>query len=69
MGQVELGNVVEGASGSALRFAGVPVDGTSGTFAKKAPKGAPLYDTANGVAYVNTGTQASPVWTKVGTQT
>lgn len=30
--------------------------------------GAQLQDTTNGVAYVNTGTAATPTWTKVGTQ-
>ena len=34
-----------------------------------APKGALLTDTTNGVLYVQTGTAASPTWTKVGTQT
>lgn len=33
-----------------------------------APKGAPLYDTTNGIAYINTGTATVPTWTKVGTQ-
>jgi len=28
-----------------------------------------LSDTTNKIAYINTGTQASPVWTKIGTQT
>lgn len=34
-----------------------------------APKGAVLTDTTNGIAYVNTGTAASPTWTKIGVQT
>jgi len=34
-----------------------------------APKGAMLTDTTNGIAYINTGTDASPTWTKIGTQT
>lgn len=34
-----------------------------------APKGAPLTDTTNGIAYINTGTADAPTWTKVGTQT
>jgi len=32
-------------------------------------KGQLLTDTTNGIVYVNTGTAAVPVWTKVGTQT
>jgi hypothetical protein len=34
-----------------------------------APKGALLSDTTNGILYIQTGTSASPTWTKVGTQT
>lgn len=34
-----------------------------------APKGALLTDTTNGILYIQTGTAASPTWTKVGTQT
>lgn len=33
-----------------------------------APKGTPLTDTDNGIAYINTGTEYEPTWTKVGTQ-
>jgi hypothetical protein len=36
---------------------------------KGASKGQLLVDTTNGVLYINTGTGAAPVWTKVGTQT
>jgi hypothetical protein len=42
--------------------AGAPVDGTSGSFAGVAEKGALLLDTTNGTLYQNTGTKASPVW-------
>lgn len=49
--------------------AGVPVDGTSGTFAGIAAKGDLLTDTTNAILYINTNTLASPTWTKVGTQT
>ena len=49
------------------RKAGAPVDGT--TMATVALKGALLIDTTNAILYINTGTQASPTWTKVGTQT
>jgi hypothetical protein len=31
-------------------------------------KGTLLTDTANGIAYINTGNDVFPVWTKVGTQ-
>ncbi len=48
------------------RYDGAPVDGA--TFAGTAKKGALLIDTANGVLYINTGTQDSPVWTVVGSQ-
>lgn len=33
-----------------------------------APKGGLLSDTTNGIVYVNTGTDTTPTWTKVGTQ-
>lgn len=59
-------NVIEGVIGI-LRNAGAPTDGT--TFAGKAAKGCLLVDTTNAILYINTGTQASPTWTKVGTQT
>jgi hypothetical protein len=41
--------------------------GVNGT-AIGSPKGAILTDTTNGIAYINTGTQAAPTWTKTGTQ-
>jgi hypothetical protein len=49
-----------------LQNAGVP-GGT--TFQNVAAKGALLVDTTNGKLYINTGTQAAPTWTVVGTQT
>jgi hypothetical protein len=52
-----------------LYNAGAPTNGTSGTFAGIAMKGALLVDTTNAILYINTNTQASPTWTKVGTQT
>lgn len=58
-------NIVPGAIGIYLN-AGAPVDGT--TFNGIAPKGALLVDTTNAVLYINTGSQASNAWTKVGTQ-
>lgn len=45
-----------------FRKAGAPVNGTSGTMAGVALKGAVLEDTTNGVLYINTNTQASPTW-------
>lgn len=33
-----------------------------------APKGGILSDTSNGIAYINTGTDTTPTWTKIGTQ-
>lgn len=48
---------------------GAPVDGTSGTNVGLSAKGTLLTDETNGILYINTGTLASPTWTKVGTQT
>jgi hypothetical protein len=59
-------NVFEGSFGPLLN-AGAPTNGT--TYATKAAKGCLLIDTTNALLYINTGTQASPTWTKVGTQT
>jgi hypothetical protein len=39
------------------------------TTGRGAPKGGLLQDSTNGKLYVNTGTDASPTWTVVGTQT
>lgn len=49
--------------------AGVPVDGTSGTFAGFAPPGAELIDTTGADTYQNTNTLASPTWTLMATRT
>ena len=38
------------------------VNGTTGTFAGQAGKGALLIDFANAILYMNTGTLASPIW-------
>lgn len=51
-----------------FRLAGEPVNGTSGSFAGLALKGALLVDVTNAVLYINTNTQASPTWTMVGEQ-
>ena len=58
-------NSVAGGFGIYL-FAGAP---TGSTFAGTAPKGALLVDTTNAKLYINGGSQASPTWTVVGTQT
>lgn len=57
--------IIEGALGMYFN-AGAP---SGSTYAGIAPKGATLTDTTNGKLYINTGTQASPTWTVVGTQT
>ena len=70
---IETSGVIEGAAGigNPITSAGAPVNGIvgTGTAAGRAPKGAKLTDTTNGIDYINTGTQASVVWTKTGTQT
>ena len=48
--------------------AGAPVNGAGGTLAGMAGKGALLVDTTNARLFINTGTQASPTWTLVGSQ-
>lgn len=47
-------------------FAGIPTNGTSGTFAAYAGPGALLLDITNGGSYINTGTRLSPTWTSTG---
>lgn len=49
-------------------MAGVPVDGTSGSFAGEVGKGSKLVNTLTGIWYTNTGTKASPTWTTIGSQ-
>ena len=46
--------------------ASAPTDGTSGTYANAAPTGTILFCSANGVAYQNVGTLASPRWEPFG---
>lgn len=62
------GKIAPGTYGIYLN-AGAPTSGGSGTFVNIAPVGALLIDTTNAKLYINTGTQASPTWTVVGTQT
>lgn len=49
--------------------AGVPSNGTSGTLAGFAQPSDLLSDTTNSVLYQNTGTSASPTWSKVSAET
>ena len=42
--------------------------GVTATY-RDVPPGTALYDTTNKIAYIHTGTQGAPTWTKVGTQT
>jgi hypothetical protein len=56
------GNEIAGARVRTYENAGAPVDGTSGTLAGVAKKGALLVDTTNANLYINTGTKASPTW-------
>lgn len=61
-------NLQDALNVSAWKFAGTPVNGTSGTFAGKAIKGQLLVDTTGAKLYINTNTLASPTWTVVGSQ-
>ena len=61
--------IIEGSSPRPYTNAGAPTNGTSGTLAGTAAKGALLVNTSNGKLYVNSGTAASPTWTLIGTQT
>jgi hypothetical protein len=55
-----------GTQSSALfHNAGAPSNGTNGTLAGIAGKGAILADTTNGVLYQNTGSLSSPTWTVI----
>jgi hypothetical protein len=61
--------IIEGSRQRPYYNAGAPTNGTSGTLAGEAEKGAVLIDSTNGKAYINTNTQASPTWMVIGTQT
>lgn len=52
-------------SSAIFHNAGSPTNGTSGTGAGIAGKGALLIDTTNGALYQNTNTLASPTWTQI----
>lgn len=45
-----------------LNISGAPVNGTSGSYAGQAGKGALLIDYTNGVVYFNSNTKTSPTW-------
>ncbi|HEY8622693.1 MAG TPA: hypothetical protein VIM74_02410 [Casimicrobiaceae bacterium] len=58
-----LGAILAGAGATIVYTnAGAPSNGTSGTLAGVAAKGALLVDTTNAVLYMNSGTLASPTW-------
>ena len=50
-------------------FDAAMVDGVSGTGAGIAGPGSICGNSSDGKGYINTGTQASPVWTVIGAQT
>jgi hypothetical protein len=47
-------------------LSGVPVNGTSGSYAGKAGPSSLLFDYLNGSLYINIGTKASPTWIGIG---
>ncbi len=49
-----------------LSGAGAPTDGTSGTGVGRCGKGSTYINISTGVAYINEGTKASPLWKQVG---
>ena len=57
------------AAQAAYENAGAPSNGTNGTLAGIAGKGALLLDTTGGALYQNTNTLASPTWTALTTST
>lgn len=59
-------NPIAGSRLRPFQNAGAPSSGTAGTLAGLAAAGALLWDTANGVLFVNEGSLASPYWTPVG---
>ena len=66
--RIALGDVTTGTAVSAIlkminTNAGTPTDGTSGTLAGQAPRGALLINTSAAELYQNTNTMASPTWT------
>ena len=59
------GNREPGAEPRLFVNAGAPTNGAAGTGAGECFPGELLVDQTNGLAYVNRGTQASPVWCPV----
>lgn len=57
--------IIEGARERPYENAGVPTDGTGGTFAGIAKKGSLLIDTTTPGLYQNSNTQASPTWAQI----
>lgn len=57
---------IDGARLRPWQNAGPPTSGTSGTLAGIVQPGAFLWDTTNGVVFVNEGTSLSPYWTPAG---
>ncbi len=47
-----------------LTISGAPVNGASGSYAGQAGPGSTLVDYTNAIEYQNTGTLASPIWTR-----
>ena len=68
MATIQGGTVIEGSLKRTYQNAGAPTSGVGGTLAGIALPGELLSDTTNKILYINTNTQASPTWTKVGTQ-
>lgn len=66
MGEAANPNPIEGSRLRPWQNAGAPSSGSAGTLAGIAAAGAVLWDTTNGVIFVNEGTQASPYWTPAG---
>jgi hypothetical protein len=69
-GYAAISSTVNALAALHLYGAGAPVDYTDGdpeaTGEGTAPKGAIYSDTTNGLVYRNSGTQAQPVWTRLG---
>lgn len=64
-GSNETSLFVAGSLRRTWRNAGTPTNGTAGTYYGVAEAGDLLVDTTNKALYQNTGTQASPVWSRV----
>ncbi len=67
-GAISMGAYVVNGLAYVLAAEAAPTDGTSGDGAGYAGPGSLYIDATNAFLYINTGTKASPTWTKVGTQ-